>query len=584
MPKASSGSRLRTVSASPAPSAEAGHASRARPARATAQDFIPLPCLEVTLKGALVGCNAAARQKFPDWPGTPEPHPLLAHWDPIQKRLLDGEPEGVQTIAVGEQAYEVAFRANPQTGRAWLQACEVTHFKQAEYRFLQQLTESHTLFHISELLSSSLEMPVVVQQIADAAARLVTQADLAVLHVLEASQSRLRAMAIAGKHTTAVRLDQPLNFKIGQGIAGMVIATRQTINLGDAPTDPRYLPDQNHATMVRSLLVAPVAIHEQCLGTLSVQTTRPMAFSVDDERLLAQLGTLAAQALDKANLLKTTHEKLQEEQRLRQQLVQAEKLSALGRMVASVTHELNNPLQAIQNALYLVGTDAGLSLQSRQDLDVATRETNRMAELVFRLRDTYRPTASAEFKPVVLTNLIDDVLHLLGVHFRRNKITVVFTPPDDLPTQPLVVDQIKQVLINLCLNAVDAMPDGGTLTLTLALDPDQQGTRLRVADTGPGIAPEALPHIFDPFFTTKPGGTGLGLAISYDLATQHKGKLDVVSQVGQGSIFTLWLPSSQPPQPEPLPAAYALPPDLASWVSPEPGADGGGTFPSSQYA
>jgi two-component system, NtrC family, sensor kinase len=588
MPKASPRSRRSLLLTSPATSTAGDRTSQARPGRpgGITRDPGPDPALFVTPTGDLVRYNQAALRQFPDWQATQAPHPLLTQWEPIHSRLLAGTPEGMETITLGEKTYEVTFRAETQTGGAWLYAHDITGLKLAEHRLTQQLTESRTLFHISEMLSSSLELPVVVQQIADAAVTLVTKADLAVLHVLDASQSYLRAMAIAGKQTTAGRLSQPLNFKIGQGIAGTVIATQQAITLEDAPTDPRYLPDQSRSTSVRSLLVAPVAIHGQCQGTLSVQTTQARAFTPDDERLLTQLGTLAALALDKANLLKATHEKLQEEQRLRRQLVQAEKLSALGRMVASVTHELNNPLQAIQNALYLVGTDLGLSQQSRQDLEVAARETRRMAELVVRLRDTYRPTASAEFKPVVLTHLVDEVLQLLDVHFRRNTIAVTFTPPGDLPAQPLVPDQIKQVLINLCLNAVEVMPNGGTLTITLALDPDHQGTRLAVTDSGPGIAAEALPHIFDPFFTTKPGGTGLGLAISYDLATQHKGRIDVSSQLGHGSTFTLWLPCSQPPPPEPLPAAYALPSDLAPapLAPPKPGSDGSGIFSPSQYA
>jgi signal transduction histidine kinase len=203
---------------------------------------------------------------------------------------------------------------------------------------------------------------------------------------------------------------------------------------------------------------------------------------------------------------------------------------------------LNNPLQTMQNALYLVKADPGLTQQSRQDLAATLDEANRMADLVLRLRETYRPTSGTEFTSVALADLVTEVHQLLRAHLRRNNTVFQFAPPPGLPALPLVRDQIKQVLLNLCFNAVEAMPAGGTLKVEIGLDAAASGMILAIADSGPGIEAADVPYIFDPFFTTKQGGTGLGLAISYDIIQRHRGKIEVISPPGQGATFRVWLP------------------------------------------
>jgi signal transduction histidine kinase len=228
--------------------------------------------------------------------------------------------------------------------------------------------------------------------------------------------------------------------------------------------------------------------------------------------------------------------------------------------VASVAHELNNPLQAIQNALYLVQMEQSLSPQAREDLQTVINEADRMAALIARLREIYRPPVREEFEPGSLNALVEEVHKLLSTHLRRSQVTFVFNPELDLPDVPLIRDQIKQVILNICLNAVEAMPDGGQIEVSTQVQTtptgedaegierdlgEMEGIVLSIRDNGPCISPQVLPYIFDPFVTTKESGTGLGLAISYDIIRRHNGDIRVESVPDQGTVFYVWLPAAQ---------------------------------------
>jgi two-component system NtrC family sensor kinase len=324
-----------------------------------------------------------------------------------------------------------------------------------------------------------------------------------------------------------------------------VLSEGITINVRDTHADDRYVL-LDTVPRLRSLLVAPLQTRQRRLGTISVQGADPGLFSQDDERLLTSLGLQAALAIENARLLADTQEALRREQATRAQLVQTEKLSAMGRLTASVAHELNNPLQAIQGALFLIRQEQGLSEQGLKDLDVILTEVERMAKLINLLRETYQPPSREELTPESLNRLVEEVRALIENHLNRNRVTFAFTPDNDLPEIPLNRDQIKQVLLNLCLNAVEAMPEGGDLVLRTHFDPEAEGVWLTVQDTGIGIPPEDVPNIFDPFFTTKKGGSGLGLSISFDIIQRHGGIITVESDASASTTMRVWLPLEAP--------------------------------------
>jgi signal transduction histidine kinase len=227
---------------------------------------------------------------------------------------------------------------------------------------------------------------------------------------------------------------------------------------------------------------------------------------------------------------------------MRVQLVQSERLALVGRLLASVSHELNNPIQAIQNALYLIREEEKLSTQGRHDLGIVLSETERMSALINRLRATYRPAHTEDFQAVALNQVIEEVRLLTATHMRRQDIHFEFGPDPELPSVSAVPDQLRQVVLNLFMNAIEAMPSGGCLKVTTQSQPEHRMVLVTFADTGVGIDPGILPRIFEPFVSGKENGTGLGLTITHDIIQKHGGDLQAKNNPDSGATFEVWLP------------------------------------------
>jgi PAS domain S-box-containing protein len=230
------------------------------------------------------------------------------------------------------------------------------------------------------------------------------------------------------------------------------------------------------------------------------------------------------------------------------QIIEQERFAANGRLAAIVAHEVNTPLQAIENCLYMAGQKRGR--QRRNYLEIAEQEIQRIGTLVQQLLNLYRPV-TREVQRVDLNELVQRLLILVQYRMQRQGITLT---TDLVPDVPLVlgrIDELSQVVLNLIMNALQAMPDGGLLHISTAISTEgpvggserleeQRYLVLSVSDSGPGIPPELHERIFEPFFTTKAEGTGLGLAISQKIVTQFNGTITVKSELGKGSTFHVW--------------------------------------------
>ncbi len=225
------------------------------------------------------------------------------------------------------------------------------------------------------------------------------------------------------------------------------------------------------------------------------------------------------------------------------QLIQAEKHAAIGRMVGSVTHEINNPLQTIKNCLFLIRQDVGADSISKEPLDMALSETQRLSNIVGQLRQLYRPQDVQTMHSQELLGIIEEVHQLITPHLNNSRVTWQPSPGLERCKIRCIRDQIIEVFLNITLNAVEAMQaSGGILSLNMLHSSDGAQVGIIISDTGPGINPEILPHIFEPFITTKEFGLGLGLSICFGIIQKHGGKITVESLPGQGSSFTIWLP------------------------------------------
>lgn len=226
---------------------------------------------------------------------------------------------------------------------------------------------------------------------------------------------------------------------------------------------------------------------------------------------------------------------------LEAQVRRAERLSVLGTLAGGLAHEVRNPLGSIRASAQMLAEETE-DPGACEYLAVIQDETDRINRLVESLLDYARPE-HVEVGPVDLNQLVGDVVHLTRSYATQADVEVAATPSPD----GLVVrgerDRLHQCLLNLALNGIQAMPDGGHLDLALTRTWDQ--ACVIVADTGQGIPADDVPRIFDPFFSTKDSGTGLGLAIVQRIVADHGGEIEVQSVVGEGTTFRVWLPLEQ---------------------------------------
>src|SRR5215471_13127758 len=226
---------------------------------------------------------------------------------------------------------------------------------------------------------------------------------------------------------------------------------------------------------------------------------------------------------------------------LEEQLQQSDKLSSIGLLAAGVAHEVNTPLAGISSYSQMLMQQIPDNDPRRQLLEKIHRQTSRASSIVNNLLNFSRVT-EARYAPVDLNRVIDDTIQLLEAQLRNTEIEVVRSYADELPPAFGDGPKLQQVLMNLILNARDAMPQGGRLEISTEADEDS--AVIEVHDTGLGIAPEHLSKIYDPFFTTKQigKGTGLGLAVSYGIIRDHGGHINVESKLGEGTRFQITLP------------------------------------------
>jgi len=242
----------------------------------------------------------------------------------------------------------------------------------------------------------------------------------------------------------------------------------------------------------------------------------------------------------------TIGEDVTEWHRVQGQIMQSEKLAAIGQLAAGIMHEINNPLATIGACVAAIEgrlPPGPVSAQAREYLETIDREVERCSRIVDGLLDFSRPKATMK-RPVSLNSLVDETLFLLKHHRRFKHLEVVRALAADLPDAMGSAEQLTQVLLALMLNALDAMEEGGQLTVRTAARGGE--VVVEVHDTGIGIPAPEQTKIFEPFYTTKPPGrgTGLGLSICYGIVSDHKGRIEVESAPGRGATFRVSLPVS----------------------------------------
>lgn len=234
-----------------------------------------------------------------------------------------------------------------------------------------------------------------------------------------------------------------------------------------------------------------------------------------------------------------------ERRRVEQQLFESEKLAAVGRLAASIAHEVNNPLEAIKNALYLMESGAEGDKNLRF-LEIARKETERVSHIIRQMLGFARRSGEVDW--VDVNQLLEETLVLLEKKMRQLRIRVSRDFDEELPKIRARADQLRQVFLNLMINAQQAISNGGEITITTSRNEQalQPSILVQLSDSGSGIHEDDLMRIFDPFFSTGKKGTGLGLWVTQDIVRQHGGRIEVSSEVGRGTVFTIVLHVDSP--------------------------------------
>jgi PAS domain S-box-containing protein len=234
-----------------------------------------------------------------------------------------------------------------------------------------------------------------------------------------------------------------------------------------------------------------------------------------------------------------------ERRRLEQQLFESEKLAAVGRLAASIAHEVNNPLEAIKNALYLMQTSSEVEQNSRF-LEIARKETERVSHIIRQMLGFARRPGEVDW--VDVNQLLEETMVLLEKKMRQQRIRITKTFDPDLPHVRARADQLRQVFLNLILNAQQAISGEGEINISTSRYEQalQPSIIVQLSDSGVGIAEDDLTRIFDPFFSTGKKGTGLGLWVTQDIVRQHGGRIEVSSDIGRGTVFSIVLQVDSP--------------------------------------
>jgi len=317
----------------------------------------------------------------------------------------------------------------------------------------------------------------------------------------------------------------------------------------DALSDPRVNYDLVRRLGIKSFVAVPMIGRKRVVGVVSADNLHSeREIAEEDFKLLVTFVNQAGVAIENAEMyeelkeLNRTLEKrindamkeLEENQR---QLMQSEKLAALGQIAAGMAHELRNPLTSIKILLYSLIEEFNINEKRPEDVEVIKGEIGKMEELIRRFLDFARPS-SPVLEKVNVNEVIEGVISLFGYQMKENDIVLRMnlSPKAEIMADK---DHLRQLFLNLILNAIQAMPQGGELRIKTRISDGVLITTIR--DTGGGIPKSIMDRIFEPFFTTKEEGIGLGLSIVDRIVKEHNGRIEVESTPGEGTEFKVYL-------------------------------------------
>jgi|CXWL01.1.fsa_nt_gi signal transduction histidine kinase/CheY-like chemotaxis protein len=449
------------------------------------------------------------------------------------------QPDAAVLIMTGHGTVETAIRALRQgvdglllkpfsQGNELIEAVKLALADSQTKRDAARTRALRPLFSVTEALLSETRREPLLDLIVNAICGHM-QCSQAACYQLEIESGKYTLLASRGFPAPQLHLD--LISRVDESSAPLFINA-------SGPGDST-LKTHLSALGLGAVILTPILRPNLSMMLYAARAVGEPPFRESDLEMFQILARQSIAALENARLYAEQLDYVRKVEESQKALLQAEKMAAAGRLSASIAHEVNNPLQAVQNCLHLAGREDLPEEKRKEYFDLARTELERLMLTVRRMLDFYRPGTSS-LETINLAEALQYIVTLMSKQLNETNVTV----EADFPAQPLAImavsSQIQQVFINLILNAADAMPQGGKLHITAR--PTRQGVEVIFQDNGNGIPKEKQANIFEPFFSTKDGGTGLGLTVSYNIITAHGGVLEYLPDRGPGACFRIFLP------------------------------------------
>jgi signal transduction histidine kinase len=392
-----------------------------------------------------------------------------------------------------------------------------------------------TLVNVSQNIVGELASDDILRGLAKEGRKLMDCQCCAVF-LLDPDQTHLELHSMVGRHGL---VDVSNRLAINTSAMGTAIVRRKQIEVSNlAFTEENDFQHVIQQQGLVSMLASPIVYKERVVGVLNAYTDRQQRFNNDEKKIFTTLSRLGAIAIQNARLYSRI---FSSEEALRRN----EKLTTLGMLAAEIAHEIRNPLTVIKLLFDSLDLEFSLDDARQRDVEVIGEKLDHLEEIVGRVLNFGRNRDGLHAR-YNLNALLEDTLRLVRHKLQQQKISLVYTPHN----APIFVDvhkgQIQQVALNLILNAVQAMPDGGQIYISTQAEPEMAA--FTVQDSGPGIPPAIQSAIFESFLTNRSDGTGLGLSISKRIMRGHRGNIALIQSDDNGSCFRAWLPASQPIQ------------------------------------
>ncbi len=392
-----------------------------------------------------------------------------------------------------------------------------------------------SLASVSRTINSTLNVDEALRAITKQACELM-RARMCSLMLLDETGKWLDLRASFGAGDAYIKKPR---LAVEDSLLGVVVRRKKSQQVANVQTDTRYQNvDLARRENLVSLLSVPLIFSEQAIGTLNVYTARPYNFSNEEIKILSALAELSAIAIEKARL----YERIVD---VEEQLRQNEKLSALGLLAAEVAHEIRNPLTVMKLLYHSLNLKFDAKDPRSKDARVIEAKMEHLNKIVEQILDFAR-TSEPKFAPVNLNDLVDELGLLVRHKLSNQNVRLVRDLAPDLPLVSGDAPQLEQALLNLILNAAEAMADGGTLTLrsrAIPTDSPPAFVVLECKDTGGGMTAEQKEHAFKTMLaTTKTRGSGLGLAIVGRIIETHHGQIKIITRAGRGTTIRILLP------------------------------------------